>query len=136
MSMDYWGITGYGVCLDDIEKYLDREKVNKIIRQMFPDEEFTEDVFDGFMFCGDPYTNFAEFLCEFDDRKILTYDDDGQGVAYFLYVPPYPWKAKENEPKTRKELEDYMISILRRVYDTDDCDLRNSLDYISTWGAG
>ena len=136
MSMDYWGITGFGVCLDDIDKYLNSEKVNKLIRRMFPKETFEEDVFEDDTFYGDPYTNFAEFLCEFDNRKILSYDDDGQGVAYFLYVPPYPWKAKENEPKSQEELEDYMLSILRKVYDADDYVLRNSLEYINAWGAG
>ena len=136
MSMTYWGITGFGVCLTDIDKYLNKEKVNKFVRLGNPSMTFEDDVFDDYTFYGDPYNNLAEFLCEFDDKNILTYDDNGENDAYLLYVPPYPWRATKNEPKSQIELEDYILSILRKVYDADDYELRKSLDYINTWGCG
>ena len=44
MSMTYWGIVGYGVCLDDLDPHLNNEKVNKLIREMNPDIVFEGDV--------------------------------------------------------------------------------------------
>ena len=137
MSMSYWGINGFGVCIDDIYKYIDNAKVNRKVREANPEITFEEDVFDDDTFYGDPYTNIAEFICEtFDTRKILTWDDDGNGRAFLLYEPPYPWKATQNEPKTLAELGDYMVSVLRNVCDAGYDELADTLDYISKWGCG
>lgn len=137
MSMCYWGIVGYGVCIDDIYKYIDHGKVNKIIRTLFKEDDFytDDDVFDDDTFYGNPYCNFAEFLCELDEDKIFNFDDDGQGKAFFLYEPNYPWHTLKNEdPKTIEECEDKMIAVLRKVCDAKDEDLRNCINYISESG--
>ena len=66
----------------------------------------------------------------------MTYEDDGQGVAYFLYMPPYPWHAKQTEPKSINELKDYIISILRNVYDATYEQLNKYIEFINTVGCG
>lgn len=137
MSMCYWGIVGYGVCIDDVDKYIDHGKVNKIVRTLFKENDFytDDDVFDDDTFYGNPYYNFAEFLCDLDEDKIFDFDDDGQGTAFFLYKPKYPWNIQQDkQPKTRKECEDKMIAILRKVCDAKDEDLRSLFDYISESG--
>lgn len=136
MSMDYWAIEGYGVDLDEIEKYINTEKVNELVRKLLPNETFEEDVFEDDTFYGDPYTNFAEFLCELDEENIFCYEDDGNARAFFLYEPSYPWARNENEPKDKQEAEDKMIKVLKKVYDATWNDLRSYIRYISTYGCG
>lgn len=135
MSVSYWGIVGFGVCLDDIDKYLDKEKINILVRKLNPDIEFNEDVFDDYTFCGEPYTNLAEFLCELDYRHILSWADDGNNRAFFLYEPVYPWLSNsDKQPKSINEVKDYIISVLKKVCNTSYEDLSKEIDYISTWG--
>ena len=137
MSVSYWGIVGYGVCLDDIDKYLDREKINILVRKANPDIEFEEDVFDDYTFCGDPYSNLGEFLCELDDRNILSWDDDGNGRGFLLYEPIYPWlNNPSNQPKSMNETKDHIISVLKKVCDATYEELSKEIDFISTWGCG
>ena len=134
MSVDYWGIVGYGICLDDVSKYLNAEKVNDLVRKLMPKETFEEDVFDDDTFFGDPYSNLAEFLCEFDDERIFSWEDDGQGTAYFLYEPSYPWQIKPNSPVVMNDIKDRMIKILKKIYDAPYEELENYIDFISTYG--
>jgi len=137
MSMCYWGIVGYGVCIEDIAKYINHEKVNSIIRTLFKEEDFHEndDVFEDDTFYGNPYTNFAEFLCDLDDDKIFSYDDDGQGRNFFLYVPRYPWHSKpDKEPETIEECEDKMVAVLQKVCNATDEQLKDCIKYISESG--
>lgn len=136
MSVSYWGINGYGICINDIEKYLNYEKVNKLVRSLNPDVEFEDDIFEDSTFYGYPYISFADFLCELDDKKIMSYDDNGDGSSYFLYVPTYPWRRKRNEPKTEQKLEEYIIKILLKVYDATYDQLSEHIDYIDTYGRG
>ena len=135
MSMSYWGIVGYGVCLDDIDTYLDKDKINKLVRKMNPEIEFEEDVFDDYTFYGDPYNNLAEFLCEFDGKHILTWEDDGQGKAFFMYEPIYPWlKYPKPLPRSVDEVKKLIISILMNVCNATEEELGREIGYISTWG--
>ena len=133
MSMSYWGIVGYGVCIDDIYKYIDQKKVNQLVRDMLP-YDIEEDVFEDDTFYGNPYANFGDFLCSLDEDHIFDYDDNGNGSAYFLYMPTYSWRLKGNEPKTQKECKDKMMKILRQVCPGHDDEVMNCIDYISTWG--
>lgn len=139
MSMSYWGIVGYGVCINDIEKYINHEKVNKIVRSLFKEEDFYEDddVFEDDTFYGNPYYNFGEFLCELDDDKIFNFDDDGGDRTFFLYEPRYPWSGrKERQPNTVEECKDKIIKILKKVCDATYEQLENEIDYISESGCG
>ena len=138
MSMCYWGIVGHGVCIDDIHKYINKEKVNKLVRELNPDIDLkeNEDVFEENVFYGDPYMNFAEFLCELDEDKIFTYDDDGNGRYFFMYAPSYPWRRKNNEPKTIDECEDKLIAVLHKVCNTTYETLFSKIKDISEWGCG
>lgn len=136
MSMAYWGIVGYGVKLDDIHQYLDQEKVKRLIREINPNEKFTDDIFDDDTFVGGAYSNFAQFLCDFDDKNIMSFDDNGENVQYLLYKPPYPWIATPEEPKTVKELDDHIVKILQNVYNASADELKEHIDYIDTVGWG
>ena len=46
MSMDYWGIVGYGVSVESIRKYINEEKVNHFVRELNANELFEDDVFE------------------------------------------------------------------------------------------
>ena len=139
MSVSYWGIKGYGVNLDDVNKYIDNKKVNEIIRLLNPNITFEEYVFDDCTFYGDPYSSFGEFLSDLDDTGTLTWEDGGNSEkCYFLYVPPYPWQTKSNEPKSEKEIEDRIIKTLLRICETntDPEDIRKYIEYIDDYGCG
>ena len=142
MSVSYWGIVGYGICIDKIIPHLNNEKIKSKIKELFAPKDTesiddAEDVFDEDWFYGDPYSNFAEFLCEFDDKHILTWDDDGNGRAFFLYTPCYPWKFKPEELNlTVDDINMYMTDIIKLVCDLPDEDISNMIDYINDWGCG
>ena len=105
MSMTYWGINGFGLCMDEIYSTLKQDVIKEKINESFkPDKtegiDEVVDILDDDWFNGDPYSNFAEFLTEnYDYKKILTWEDDGNGRAFLLYTPPYPWQLKEEDPK-------------------------------------
>ena len=134
MSRCYWGITGYGICLNDIAKYLNKEKVVGYLKRISPNQTIDEDPFENDTFYGNPYNSFVEFLLEFDEKNILDYESDGQDAEYLLYTPPYPWTATKNEPKSLNELKDYIYSILRKVYDASADILYDAMYYVDTAG--
>ena len=136
MSMDYWPIIGYGVNLDKIYKYLNKEKVQKLIQDLNPNEIIDDDVFEDDTFYGGLYTSFAEFLCELDDSHIFSYDDDGNNIEYFLYPPRYSWMKRKNDPKTVAECDDMIVKVLKKVYDISDEELKTHIEYIDTVGMG
>lgn len=138
MSVCRWGITGYGVNIEKIYEYIDKEKVNAIVRKLIPDINLKEDddVFEDNTFCYEPYSSFAEFLCEFDDKNIMTWDSDGDGGEYFLYKPKYPWEINNNDPKHIEEITEYIIRILQRVFSIPAIILRDYITYIDEVGVG
>ena len=136
MSMTYWGIIGFGICLDDISEYINEEKVKEYVHKFLPDEVFDDDLLQSDVFFGDPYSNMAEFLCEFDEDNMLSWEDDGQGTAYFLYEPVYPWLKNNRIPKSQQEIENKMIDIINKVYDIPINILMSKFDYFSTYGCG
>lgn len=134
MSMDYWGIIGYGIEIQDIYRHINKEKVNKLVRELNPNLKFEDDVFDDDTFIGNPYNSFAEFLCELDKNSLFTYDTDGHDRDYFMYAPVYPWAAKKNEPSTEKECKNKMINILQQVVDLSDEEISKYIHYINDYG--
>ena len=137
MSWTHWGIVGYGVDLDDIEKYINKEKVNLLVREINPLENFDEDVFEDDTFCGNPYQNFGEFLSELDETKTIIWDDGGDsGKHFFLYEPKYPWMIKNNDPASYEDIENRIINVLIKVSDIDKETLRSKIDFISDYGSG
>jgi len=134
MSMTYWGIVGYGVCLDDLDPHLNNEKVNKLIREMNPDIVFEGDVLSNDTFYGEAYDSFAEFLCDINEEEIFTWADDGQGTYYFMYTAPMPWEMKLTEPKSLKEMKQRMADVLQKVYDIPFNTLIENITYIDTYG--
>lgn len=138
MSMDYWGIVGYGVCVQDIEQYIDKEKVNILVRDINVNCcDFTEDVFEDDTFCGNPYQNFGEFLSELDETNTIIWDDGGESQkAFFLYVPKYPWMYRNNDPKSIKDVEDRIIKVLKMVCNATEEELKKKIDFINDYGCG
>lgn len=137
MSYCYWGITGYGLDVDDIYNYINHEKVNSLVRELMPNETFEEDVFEDDTFYGSPYQNFAEFLCELDDTHTIIWEDGGNSnKAYFLYVPKYPWMVKNNDPTSYKDVEDRIVNAVMKVCDADEEYVRSKIDSISDYGSG
>jgi len=142
MSMTYWGINGFGLCLDSVYGALNQKVVKEKIKELFkPDQtegiDDVADILDADWFYGDPYSNFAEFLVEgYDEKKILSWEDDGNGRAFLLYQPPYPWQLKPEDPKTCDELISYMVKVLQNVFDLSHNEIASKLDFISDWGCG
>lgn len=137
MSWSHWGIVGYGIDIDDIFEYINTEKVNKLVRELNPKEEFEEDVFDDDTFYGNPYQNFGEFLSELDKTNTIIWDDGGDsGKHYFLYCPKYPWQIKNNDPLSCEDIADRIVDVLTKICDTEVNILRSKIDYISDYGSG
>ena len=129
MSRDYWAIEGYGINTEDIMQYVNKDKVIGHLKRLIPNAIFEEDIFDDDVFCGDPYSNFAEFLCELDETETMSWNDDANGESYFLYEPRYPWHIKENDPKSYEEAEEIILNVLNKVCDID-MDNTRSIDEI------
>lgn len=138
MSVEYWGIIGYGICLSDIDEYINKEKINNIVRNINPDIEFDDDVFDDDTFCGGLYMNLANFFCELDDSNILCYEDSGDGVCYLLFEPSFPWETsyRKNELKTKDEIRNKIIDLLTPYYNIPINILKEKIIYINTIGCG
>ena len=43
MSVSYWGIIGYGLCIDDIYKFINHEKVKHYVKKMVPEIEIDDE---------------------------------------------------------------------------------------------
>lgn len=134
MSLDYWGITGYGIRINDIGEF-NKEKVNALVRDLNPNVIMdNEDVLEDDTFCGNLYANFAEFLCDLDKTNTLCYDDNGNGECYLLYSPPYPWMRKNNEPTSYEDIENRILDCLVQVSDQTRENLAREINYISDAG--
>lgn len=138
MSRSYWGVVGYGINLRDIDKYLDEKSVNRLIREMNPNVEFSDtSVFEDDTFYGEPYNSFAEFLVKLDDTNTLTWETCGDNEnEYLLYSPTYPWLLKENEPKSYKDINDRLLNVLKKVYTLPEEEMLKYIDTISDYGCG
>ena len=139
--MDYWGITGYGINIDDIMDFVDKEKVKNIVCSLFKELSPEDDIFDDDTFSGNPYNGFAEFLCDIDDTNLIGCETDGQGTSYFLYIPPYPWLVRGvPQPKNSEEVAQIIIKTLSKVcnFDINNAkeyeNIRKRIDYIDTYG--
>ena len=126
MSVSYWGIVGYGIEVNDIKKYINEEKVNKLVRQLNPNAEISnsDDVLIDDTFNGDLYSSIAEFLSELDDSHSLIWDTGGNlGGDYLYYAPDYPWYKHENDPKSFDEVRERIQKVIQKVYDIKSKDL-------------
>ena len=126
MSVSYWGIVGYGIEVNDIKKYINKEKVNKLVRQLNPNAEISnsDDVLIDDTFNGDLYSSIAEFLSELDDSHSLIWDTGGNlGGDYLYYAPDYPWHKHENDPKSFDEVRERIQKVIQKVYDIKSEDL-------------
>lgn len=138
MSLDYWSITGYGICMDDIYGCINKEKVNKTVRELNPDFDFgNDDVFEDETFYGDPYYNIAHFFCELDPDNIFNYGDTGNGTSYLLFEPSYPWSSfRQKEPQTQEEVDEKIINLLMPYFDIPINGLKGYIRYIDATGCG
>ena len=140
MSRDYWGITGYGIELDnDVINAMEEEKIRKLVNELNPEMHFTKNVFNDETFCGEPYENLGEFLCELDETGTMTWDSDGFERVFFLYTPPYPWHDRGiKQPENSQQVMDNIMKILEKVCDFNNKEeyekVKEKIDYIDTYG--
>ena len=137
MSVDYWSIFGYGIELSDIIKYIDKNKVITELKKLVHDTEIpddTDDIFELDALCGYPYNYFAEFLCDLDERNVLTWDSDGDGNEYLMYTPNYPWYT-EYTPQSPQEVAKIITEVLDKVCSMPD-NMKYPIGYIDTIGYG
>lgn len=137
MSVSYWGITGYGIDLDDIRNSIDEEKVYRLVKQLVPNEIFGDNVFEDNTFYGCPYESFGEFLSELDDTNTILWEDGGENDShYFLYIPKYPWQVSDKDPKNPKEIEDRIVKVLLKICNESEESLRSKIGFVSDFGYG
>lgn len=135
MSCDTWPIIGYGIEIDDIYGYFDKDKIIDILKERHIDvpdpEHFEESIYD-------EYGDFACFIASLDEIGILQYAYDGDGKQFILFPPCYPWgkRPDHNELKTREGVEKFIANILMKVCDISAEDVSKYTNYISTTGWG
>lgn len=135
MSSDTWPIVGYGVDIDDIYDYFDRDKIINILKEKHievPDpEHFEETIYN-------EYDDFAYFIASLDETGILEYAYDGDEKSFVLFAPYYPWQKRpdHNELKTREGVEKFIANILIKVCDISVNDIIRYIHYINTTGCG
>ena len=138
MSKCYWTIEGVGLKTNDIQRYLDTEKLVKLFHEQLPEDEELNEMISAedysafelrdFLY-GEPFQNLADVLCHCDDSNTLTYGDDGEGTDYLYYPPSMPWERRENEPQTEDCVIANIIKAVRRITNglTDD-EIRSMVD--------
>lgn len=130
MSMDCWGVRGIGIVANKIEPYLNVDKCINLIREQTNDEVIPEkDDFDirDYLY-GDLFENLGDLLCTCDDTNTLTWDDGNDWSYYFLYIPPYPWDYRENEPDSIQEVHRRIIAAIQKVCNMSEADIENLID--------
>lgn len=125
MSMDYWIINGIGISCEDIEPYINKNKLLDFIRSQLSEK----DLKDIFPCIKDPslsieeivdrsgYDNLADLLCHCDDTDSLTYGDDGEDHCYFYYPPSMPWHHTSTEPKSEDEVAQRIVAAVQKIAD-------------------
>ena len=137
MSMCYWIIQGVGICADEIEEFINKEKLaNKLLEQLPDDDELLSMVetknyskldIDDFLF-GCPFDNIAEVLWHCDDTDSLTYSDDGEGESYLYYPPSMPWHHTDTEPKSVEEVHKRIIDAVKKITTLSDEEISKMID--------
>ena len=133
MSCDTWPIVGYGIEIDDIYEYFNKDKIIDILETRHIDvpdpEELEECIYD-------EYGDFAGFVASLDETEILDHIDDGNGHQFVLFPPCYPWwkKTDHNELKTKEGVEKFIANILIKVCDISAENVNKYIHYVSTTG--
>jgi hypothetical protein len=126
MSVCYWNITGYGVCLDDILALLDAEKLrSEMVRQekcelepSHPDwQVFKEMDNDSRMeYLGDDFCEYTSNICgvlaESDALELLSSATNGDGMYFLLYERRYPWEMRIGECQRQEEALQHICKLL------------------------
>lgn len=132
MSISYWMIDGIGIDTDKLRGKLDYKKVvDLLVKWWGEDDDLLEmqetacydeldldSFFDG-AFCD----NLGDFLCMCDDKKVMTYGDNGDGGVYFYYPPSMPWQRGPNEPKSIDEVHQCIIKAVQCVTNLTEDDI-------------
>ena len=136
MSYCYWGINGYGIDLEDINEFLNEDKVKKILSEQganVPDGDIDDFLDEG------GYACLAHFVASLDKTHTLSYRQGGDFDGnYVLFEPLYPWDepVKYNELKTKEGMTNFIVKILQKVYDTSSETLIERINYIDAVGSG
>lgn len=135
MSRDTWPIVGYGIDVDDIYGYFNRDKIIDILNERHVNvpnpEDFEESIYD-------EYGDFAYFIASLDETGILEYAYDGDGRQFVLFPPYYPWQKRpdHNELKTKEGVENFIVNVLMKICDDSSDSIKGNIQYISTTGCG
>lgn len=129
MSMACWMIRGVGLDTREIEPYLNRAKIEMLIREQFPNDQidYQRDI-DSLLYDECMFDNLAEVLCCCDDSNTMTYDLDGDGGVYFLYPPTFPWDRRGCEPKSIEEAVKNIIKAVQKITDMQDKQIDEIID--------
>lgn len=129
MSMACWMIRGVGLDTREIEPYLNRVKIEMLIREQFPNDQidYQRDI-DTLLYDECAFDNLAEVLCCCDDSGTMTYDSDRDGGVYFLYPPTFPWDRRGNEPKSVDEVINNIIKAVQKITNMTSVEVRDIVD--------
>lgn len=120
MSSNNCLIYGIGICCEDIEIYLDRDKCIKAAQEFSPNPiEVDGRIFNIHDYIqGNPFDGMGELLCKCDFTGTTIYAYDDWGCSYFYYPPTFPWNRLKNEPQSIKEVHDIIIKSVGKAYNT------------------
>ena len=139
MSMCYWMNEGVGIRDGKVWPKLNNHKCFLEAQKLYPENFQDEDEFDvaDDIDCGDCFQNLGDFLNQVNGMGLCLYGDNGDGEAYFLYPPKFPWETTEKDPKTLEEARNLIASTICKVTDMS---LEEALqiveDHIYEYGCG
>lgn len=129
MSMACWKIGGIGLDVRKVEPYLNRSKIEKLVREQFPNEQINYQLdINSLLYDECRFTNLGEVLFYCDDSETMTYDYDGDGGIYFIYPPTFPWERRHNEPKSVGEVISNIIKAVQKITDMTSAEVRDIVD--------
>lgn len=136
MSMDYWAIQGIGLCVNEIEDLIDKEKAVRLIYEFYPDETISDmilrDDFSDFDISeyvdGEPFENLGDFLTFCDDTDSITYGTDGDGHVFFYYPPSMPWERHDHEPSSPHEVVRRIVNAVQKISNLSEEKIEKMID--------
>ena len=127
MSLSHWVCEGIGIEQSDLTPLLDGDKLLKFLREVYEDNEITEEVlgekfsdgtndekveilFDDYVASED--YQLPELLMKKDDKNVLCWGSDNEERYFLLYAPRYPWQESGGF-KSQEEVVQYICDLVR-----------------------
>lgn len=118
-SLCYRLCQGVGIRTSKLYRFLSVPKCIKVLREVLPNRDFKEDVFNIDDYIGGyPFDGLGNMLCYCDDTYTLSYEGFGDEM-YFYYPPSYPWEQNSNRPENICEVHRRITDAVLRLCDIE-----------------